>query len=85
MAAAGPALGRSHFRATAVLNAAARMRRYRRRQATGKVLLHVECDEAQVADLLVAAGTLDPLQADDREAIGHAVEKLIRVLAANST
>lgn len=64
------------------LAAARRQRAYRRRQATGEVVLEVTVGEHDVAAALVASGWLSPLVALDRHAVEHAIGAMLNDWAA---
>jgi hypothetical protein len=59
-----------------------RLRRFRARLATGKVMLRVEVNLADHIDLLLACGVLQEWDDGDRSAIAHATERLLAALAA---
>jgi hypothetical protein len=58
---------------------AERQRRYRARLACGKIPLCIEVDEVNVTEALVAAGLLSEAEAQDREKLARAIEKIITV------
>jgi hypothetical protein len=55
-------------------------RAWRTREANGQVLLKVVVDEAALAALLVDRGLLDPLRADDRDALAVSAARLLAQL-----
>lgn len=57
-----------------------RQRRYRRRQKAGRRVIMLEIDEVEVAAMLEKLRFLDPLSADDDEAVLQAFHKMVRVL-----
>jgi hypothetical protein len=64
------------------LTATARKRLERDRRKNGKILLPIEFDEVHVVEVLISAGYLHPNDADHREKIRIAIEKLLARLAA---
>ena len=61
-------------------NAAARMKTFRQRARNGKAIVSVEIDLLAVTELLIDKGLLPITGAEDRGAIGHALEKLLAQL-----
>ena len=59
---------------------AARIRRWRARQATGKAVLHIEIDLFRHTEMLVAAGFLAAWDDHDRAAIEAATARLLTAL-----
>lgn len=64
------------------MSAAERMRRYRRRQKAGRVIVFAEVDLLDLADMLVAKGFLLQWDADDFTAIRTALERFIEAHCA---
>ncbi|WP_085859436.1 hypothetical protein [Rhizobium sp. TAL182] len=62
------------------MGAAERQRRYRDRRKAGRRVLQIEIDEVELADALERLHLLDPLEADDDEAVLRAFHKMVRVL-----
>jgi hypothetical protein len=62
-----------------VSSAAARQRLHRERSRNGTRVVPVAID-SDVEDLLRASGMLREWDADSREAVGHAVERLLELL-----
>ena len=58
-----------------------RSRRYRQRVSNGRLLVTVEIDDVTVPVALVAAGFLAADACDDRQAIAHAIQRVIEALA----
>lgn len=58
----------------------ARQRRYRERQKSGRRVLQIEVDEVELAAALERLNLLDPLKADDGEAVQKAFDEMVRVL-----
>lgn len=71
-------------RSFAMSGAAARMRRWRMRQASGRIILRIECDETQLFETLAAARLIDRLSDPSHADIERAVERLIDALARES-
>ena len=61
-------------------NAAERMKALRQRARDGKAIVSVEIDLLPVTELLIDKGLLPITGAEDRGAIGHALEKLLAQL-----
>ena len=61
-------------------SAAERMRSYRFRLAGGRVMFHLQLDEVDTAQMLIAGGLLAETDADDRDKIAHALEQQIGIL-----
>jgi hypothetical protein len=59
--------------------AAERQRRYRARQATGKISIQICINEVDVIEALVASGLLDRVEAENREKLSCAIEKIIQI------
>jgi len=59
------------------VTAAARMKALRQRARNGKAIVSVEIDLLPVTELLIDKGLLPITGAEDRGAIGHALEKLL--------
>ncbi len=57
-----------------------RQRRYRERQKAGRRILRLEINVVEVAAVLERLGFLNPLNADDDEAVRRALDTLIRAL-----
>jgi hypothetical protein len=64
------------------MTAAARMKALRQRARNGKAIVSVEIDLLPVTELLIDKGLLPITGAEDRGAIGHALEKLLAQLIA---
>jgi hypothetical protein len=64
---------------------AARLRRFRERQANGHIILRLEVDEVALTELLVAAGLLPPATDHERTEIEAATERLLGTLIADET
>ena len=62
------------------MTSAARMRELRARQANGKVVLRIECDETELSEILVAARLIDRNAEPSRAALEQALERLIVAL-----
>jgi len=62
------------------VTAAARMRHLRQRVRDGKAIVSVEIDLLPVTELLIDKGLLPITGAENRGAIGHALEKLLAQL-----
>ncbi|MGO7508891.1 hypothetical protein ACC677_02505 [Rhizobium ruizarguesonis] len=58
----------------------ARQRRYRERQKSGRRVLMLEIDEVETAAMLEELHFLNPLDADDDEALQLALCKMIQLL-----
>ena len=67
------------------MTAAARMKALRQRARNGKAIVSVEIDLLPVTERLVDKGLLPITDAEDRGAIGHALEKLLAQLIASPT
>lgn len=65
------------------MTAAARMKALRQRARNGKAIVSVEIDLLLVTERLVDKGLLPITGAEDRGAIGHALEKLLAQLIAS--
>jgi hypothetical protein len=66
------------------MTAAARNRAYRARRAAGVALLTIEVPHLELTDALVEAGFLEGWDAESKEAIERAVERLlVAMIAAN--
>jgi|GEM_PF-3095257 hypothetical protein len=63
-------------------SAAERMKALRQRARNGKAIVSVEIDLLPVTELLIEKGLLPITGAEDRGAIGHALEKLLAQLIA---
>ena len=61
----------------AARSAAARQRRYRRRQHCGEIILEVAVKEDDIVTALSGAGWLSERQALDRREIAHAIEVML--------
>lgn len=61
--------------------ASLRVARHRARCKAGRCAVTVEIDEIQAIDVLSTAKLLDPLQDHSRDDIGHAIGRLIELLA----
>lgn len=57
-----------------------RVRLHRQRQAAGRAILPLDVDEVRVADFLIRARLLDPVNADDRMALTKATERLLELI-----
>jgi hypothetical protein len=64
--------------------AAERVRRHRKRLSKGRRVMRVEVDFDHLPDVLVAGGHLDPLRADDPDAVRRAIERLLSRMVAVS-
>ncbi|TAX50383.1 hypothetical protein ELH99_09540 [Rhizobium leguminosarum] len=62
------------------MSAATRQRRYRARRKAGRRVLQIEIDEVELAAALERLRFLNPLEADDDEAVLQAFQKMVRVL-----
>lgn len=60
--------------------AAIRQQRYRQREASGRVLLQVECDELELVGVLRQARQLDAIEPTKRD-LERGLEKLLELLA----
>ncbi|MGR9231168.1 hypothetical protein ACU8MG_06220 [Rhizobium leguminosarum] len=67
------------------MGAAERQRRYRRRRQAGRRVIMLEVDEVEVAAVLEKLHLLNPLRADDDEAVRHALHDLLEVLCRAMT
>jgi hypothetical protein len=63
-------------------SAAERMKASRQRARNGKAIVPVEIDLLPVTELLIDKGLLPITDAEDRGAIGRALEKLLALLIA---
>jgi hypothetical protein len=63
-------------------SAAERMKASRQRARNGKAIVPVEIDLVAVTELLIDNGLLPITAAEDRGAIGYALEKLLALLIA---
>jgi hypothetical protein len=63
--------------------AADRVRRFRERQATGKIALRIECDEIGLIEVLHAARLIDRNRDLERADLEQGLERLIEVLVAS--
>ena len=72
----------SFFGRLPVPSAAARMKALRQRARNGKAIVSLEIDLLPVTELLIDKGLLPITGAEDRGAIGHALEKLLALLIA---
>jgi hypothetical protein len=57
-----------------------RYREYRQRRKAGRIVITLEIDEVRSAQALVEANCLDPLLADDRDAIEQAAQKFWNIV-----
>ncbi|AUX76291.1 hypothetical protein NXT3_CH01719 [Sinorhizobium fredii] len=57
-----------------------RQRRYRERRKAGRRMIQVEVNEVELAAALERLHFLDPLKADDDEAVQQAFDEMVRVL-----
>ncbi|MBY5443760.1 hypothetical protein HFO93_09745 [Rhizobium leguminosarum] len=57
-----------------------RQRRYRRRRQAGRRVIMVEVDEVELAAVLEKLRFLNPLSADDDEAVQRALQNLLGIL-----
>jgi hypothetical protein len=64
--------------------AAARMRKLRGRQASGKIVIPVEIDGDLADRVLEEAGLLPPCSEHSREAMGNAIARLIALLSRDA-
>jgi hypothetical protein len=58
----------------------ARMKALRQRARDGKAIVSIEIDLVPVTELLIDNGLLPITSAEDRAAIGHALEKLLALV-----
>ena len=65
-----------------MMGAAARMKAYRRREASGCAVIQVNIKLVPVSELLIESELLDVAQAEDRRAIGLSIERLLDLLIA---
>ena len=63
---------------------AANQRHYRARRRDGGVVVPVAIDDVLVPQALAAFGFLDQRDVDNREAIGHAIERLLQIAMGDS-
>ncbi len=56
-----------------------RQRRYRERQKAGRRVIMIEIDEVETAAALERLHLLNPLYADDDEAVQQALNEMVRV------
>jgi hypothetical protein len=54
-----------------------KLKRCRQRKRLGRTVLPIEIDQESVADRLIDAGFLQAWDADDRQAVRHALEQLL--------
>jgi hypothetical protein len=66
-------------------NAAARQRRRRERERAGLIVLRVEVDEVALTEQMVLAGFLSPSEADNRDAVRAALERVVQLWAQGVT
>ena len=59
-----------------------RQRNYRKRQTAGKIVLRIVIDEIEMAEILSKRGFLDTDDADDRQAVEAAIQRMIDALVA---
>ena len=59
-----------------------RQRHYRQRQSAGKLIVRIEIDEIETAQILSKRGFLDTGGADDRRAVEAAMQRMIDALVA---
>ncbi len=64
-------------------SAAARMKAYRRREATGKIPLRIEVSEVDVTELLIEANMLQRLDIEDHDKIARGIERLLVALCVD--
>jgi hypothetical protein len=64
-------------------NSARRLRQYRARQRGGLRHYHVVCDEVDLEELLISAGTLAASERDDHGAVERGLQRLLEVLIAD--
>ena len=64
--------------------AAVRQSRHRDRVSRGRLLLHVEVDDAATVLMPIEARVLDPLRADDMAAVTAALQRLVEILNADA-
>ncbi|MEY9581514.1 hypothetical protein [Sinorhizobium fredii] len=57
-----------------------RQRRYRLRRKSGRRIIMLEVDEVELAVMLESLNFLDPLKADDDEAVERGLNDMIQVL-----
>ncbi|MBB2670688.1 UNVERIFIED_ORG: hypothetical protein GGE44_000229 [Rhizobium esperanzae] len=62
------------------MSAATRQRRYRARRKAGRRVFQIEVDEVELAIMLEALNFLDPLDADDDEAVERGLNDMVQVL-----
>ena len=58
-----------------------RLQRHRQRRREGLAVVSVEIDEAVVTDFLIDSKSLNPTEADDRQAVARALSDLIDKIA----
>jgi hypothetical protein len=64
---------------------AIRVQRHYQRRKAGRVVLPIEVDEDLLAERLIEAGLLHWHEAEDREAITRATERIIKIFSEEST
>jgi hypothetical protein len=64
-----------------VSSPADRQKSYRQRRDRGEIVLPITISDVAVCEALVAAGFLDPMHKDDRQALARAIERVIETLA----
>ncbi len=64
------------------MKSASRMRRLRARRAAGRRIVRAEVDELALEATLIELGHLDPLRADDVQAIERALSALLAKICA---
>jgi len=58
--------------------AAEKKRRYRKRLRDGKIVLHVEVDECELAQAMIASERLTEAESTQRDALNRAAEGVLR-------
>ncbi|TGR05413.1 hypothetical protein EN833_23360 [Mesorhizobium sp. M4B.F.Ca.ET.190.01.1.1] len=72
-----PKFARSHIDVLTTSNVAPRWKLSRERERAGLIVLKVVIEDAHITWLLTSTGDLDPLKADDKDAIARALEKYL--------
>jgi hypothetical protein len=67
-----------------VSSAAARERAHRRRMREGKIVVAVEVDVDDI-EMLTVARLLDPMVDHDRVEVGHAIERVLKLLGRDAS
>jgi len=69
--------------AVIALSGRERAKAFRERQRAGVVVLQIEVNEIDLVSRLIDARLLDPNEADDREAIEAAAQRVLQIFTEN--